>query len=129
MSWWKDGIQVDVRIRPAGLFIAAAYAVACLVTRQMSLDQFYLPAGVRIAALLLTPSRLWPYLLLGEYAYFAQIRMPMATTHGLAWVILGSIGLMPAAMLIVHFHRRHIPPQADYGCSPCRSPQALPSAC
>ncbi len=109
VSWWKDGIQVDVRVRPAGFFIAVLYAVACLVTRQMSLDQFYLPAGVRIAALLLTPPRLWPYLLLGEYAYFAQIRVPMATTHGLAWVILGSIGLMPVAMLIVHFHRRHIP--------------------
>lgn len=109
MSWWKDGIQVDVRIHPEGFVVAAIYALACLLTRQMSLDQFYLPAGVRIAALLLTPSRLWPYLLLGEYAYFAQIRMPMATSHGLTWVILGSIGLMPLAMLIVQFHRRSLP--------------------
>ncbi len=109
VSWWKDGIQVDVRFRPEGFAVATLYAAACLVTRQLSLDQFYLPAGVRIAALLLVPVRLWPYLLLGEYAYFAQIRMPMATTHGLAWVILGSIGLMPLAMLIVRFHRRHVP--------------------
>jgi glucose-6-phosphate-specific signal transduction histidine kinase len=77
-----------------------------LATRQLSLDQFYLPAGIRVAAVLLCPPRLWPYLLLGEYAYFAQSRVPMIEKYGLTWVIVASAFLMPAVMLIVKLQRR-----------------------
>lgn len=87
-DWWKDGLQLSLRIRPVGLVLAVVYAFACWGTRKLSLDQFYLPAGVRVAALLLCPPRLWPYLFLGEYAYFAQMRYPMVEKYGLAWVIL-----------------------------------------
>lgn len=41
-----------------GLLIALSYAVLCWITRKLSLDQFYLPAGVRVAALLIVPPRL-----------------------------------------------------------------------
>ena len=106
MNWWKKGIELNFRIRPAGLAIAVMYAVTCWAARQISLDQFYLPAGVRVAALLLCPPRLWPYLLLGEYAYFAQLRYPLIEKYGLAWVILGSAFLLPAVALVVRAHRR-----------------------
>lgn len=102
-----------MRIHPAGLALAALYAIACWATRQLSLDQFYLPAGVRVAAVLLCPPRLWPYLLLGEYAYFAQMRVPMIEKYGLAWVVLGSTVLMPAVMLTVHLHRRLVAATKD----------------
>ena len=106
MNWWKNDVELSFRIRPIGLFIAGMYAVTCWAARQVSLDQFYLPAGIRVAALLLCPPRLWPYLLLGEYAYFAQMRYPLIGKYGLAWVILGSVFLMPAVALVVRAHRR-----------------------
>lgn len=106
LDWWKNGIQLKLRIQPAGLALAAFYAIACWAARQLSLDQFYLPAGVRVAAVLFCPPRLWPYLLLGEYAYFAQMRYPMLDKYGLAWIIVASASLMPAVMLLVHLHRR-----------------------
>lgn len=106
MDWWKEGLQVRIRLRPEGLVVALVYAVACWGTRKLSLDQFFLPAGVRVAALLLCPPRLWPYLLIGEYAYFAHLRIPLLEKYGLTWVILSSVFLMPAAMLIVRLHRQ-----------------------
>ncbi len=106
LNWWNEGLQLKLRIRPAGLVLALLYAITCWASRQLSLDQFYLPAGVRVAAVLLFPPRWWPYLLLGEYAYFAQMRVPMIEKYGLAWIVLGSALLMPAVMLIVHLHRK-----------------------
>jgi len=106
MRWWTEGLLVRIRLRPEGLALAVLYALACWGTRKFSLDQFYLPAGVRVAALLLCPPRLWPYLLLGEYAYFAQLRIPLLGKYGLTWVIFASVFLMPAAMLIIRLHRK-----------------------
>lgn len=98
-------LKLHMRIYPDGFPIAAFYALACWATRQISVDQFYPGAGVRVSALLLCPPRLWPYLLLGEYAYFAHMRYPMLGTLGPAWIIIGSALLMPAVMLIVRLHR------------------------
>lgn len=115
LDWWKEGLLLKLRIRPAGVALAVLYALACWATRQLSLDQFYLPAGIRVAAVLLCPPRFWPYLLLGEYAYFAQMRLPMIDRHGLAWVVLASAFLMPAVMLIVTLHRRMLEQAANAG--------------
>ncbi|MEW6383765.1 MAG: hypothetical protein AB1514_07305, partial [Pseudomonadota bacterium] len=105
MQWWKDGLLVRIRVSPEGLALALLYALACWGARKLSLDQFFLPAGVRVAALLLCPPRLWPYLLIGEYAYFAHLRIPLISKYNLTWVILASVFLMPAVMLIVRLHR------------------------
>ncbi len=50
--------------------------------------------------------RLWPYLIAGEYAYFAQARYPSIDKYGLAWVVLGSVFLMPTVAYIIKRHRR-----------------------
>lgn len=115
MDRFKKAIELSFRIRPVGLVLAAAYAASCLISRQFSLDQFFLPAGIRAAALLIVPPRLWPYLLLGEYIYFATLRIPMIDAYGLAWVILASTLLMPMAMLVVHLHLRRMPSEAVTG--------------
>lgn len=115
MDRFKKAIELSFRIRPVGLVLAAVYAASCLISRQFSLDQFFLPAGIRAAALLIVPPRLWPYLLLGEYIYFATLRIPMIDAYGLAWVILASTLLMPMAMLVVHLHLRRIPSEAATG--------------
>lgn len=105
MEWWRQGFRLDIRVRPMGVALALAYALACWFSRNLSMDQFYLPAGVRVAALLLFAPRYWGYLILGEYAYFAQLRLPMVERFGAAWVVLGSAFLMPVVALIVHKHR------------------------
>jgi hypothetical protein len=116
LHWWKNGLQVklSMRIYPDGILIAMLYALTCWAVRQISIDQFYLGAGIRVAALLLCPPRLWPYLLIGEYAYFAQLRYPMIESHGLLWVILGSALLMPSVMLIVSLHRKTMERTTDF---------------
>ncbi|KOQ78684.1 membrane protein [Stenotrophomonas maltophilia] len=106
MQWWKDGLLVRIRVSPEGLALAFVYALACWAARKLSLDQFFLPAGVRVAALLLCPPRLWPYLLIGEYAYFAHLRVPLLGKYGLTWVICASVLLMPTVMLIMQLHRK-----------------------
>ncbi|WP_295570824.1 MASE1 domain-containing protein [Stenotrophomonas maltophilia] len=115
MDRLKGAIELSFRIRPVGIALAVVYALSCLISRQFSLDQFFLPAGIRAAALLIVPTRLWPYLLLGEYAYFATLRISMIDSYGLAWVILASTLLMPMAMLVVHLHRTRMPSEAGTG--------------
>ncbi len=44
MQWWKDGLQVKIRVSPEGLVLALLYAFACWGARKLSLDQFCLPA-------------------------------------------------------------------------------------
>lgn len=111
---WSEGLRLDFRIQPTGLGLAALYALACLAARSISLDQFHLPAGLRVAALLLVPPRLWPYLLIGEYAYLAHIRYPMIEELGLPWVILGSIFLLPLVALVVRLHASSMKSQQIY---------------
>jgi len=108
LKWLRNGFELSFRIRPAGLALAVLYAVACWTTWHLSVDQFFLPAGIRVAALLLTPKRMWAYLVLGEYAYFAHMRYPMIEDYGMAWVIFGSACLIPAVALIVHLHHKLI---------------------
>ncbi|MGH8037109.1 MAG: MASE1 domain-containing protein [Stenotrophomonas sp.] len=107
LHWWKNGLQLklSVRIYPDGLLVAALYALLCLAARQISVDQFNLLAGIRVAALLLCPVRLWPYLVLGDYAHLTLVRYPMIDKYGPAWAIICSALLMPAVALIVRVQR------------------------
>ncbi|WP_242107993.1 MASE1 domain-containing protein [Luteimonas aquatica] len=98
--------ELHLRLRPSGLLLAVAYAICYLALRQLSADQWYLPAGLRVAALLLFPLRLWPYLLVGEYAAFAYLRYPKIEMYGLAWFVGASALLMPIVAYIVHKHEK-----------------------
>lgn len=111
----KNMALAGIPVHPAGLLLAAAYAIACVSARQFSLDQFFLPAGIRVAALLIVPQRRWPYVLLGELGYFAYLRIPTIDEYGLEWVILASTLLMPMAMLVVHLHLRKTISEAATG--------------
>nr|WP_251006550.1 hypothetical protein [Stenotrophomonas sp. ISL-67] len=113
MEWWKKGIRLAIFVRPEGVALAVIYALACWTARKLSLDQFYLPAGVRIAALLVCPPRLWPYLIMDEYAYFAQMRYPLVEKYGAAWAVSASVCLMPAVAMIMYLHRRLLAARVD----------------
>lgn len=102
LQQWKHGFCFDLRIRPVGILVACAYATAFWLAREASWDQFYLPAGIRVAALLVCRPHWWPYLLIGEYACFGVMRYPLVEQYGLAWVVFGSSLLMPVSMLLVY---------------------------
>ncbi|WP_175440325.1 MASE1 domain-containing protein [Stenotrophomonas sp. HMSC10F06] len=105
-DWLRRDIHLHVRLHPGGVLLAVSYAVAFWAARNVSVDQLYLPAGLRVAALLLCPPRYWVYLIAGEYAFFALARYPLIPQYGLAWVVVASASLMPAVAGIVHTHRR-----------------------
>jgi hypothetical protein len=105
MTRWQSDAQRRFQRVAIGLLIAALYALLCWATRKLSLDQFYLPAGVRVAALITVPPRQWIYLMLGEYAYFAHMRIPLIDEHGLGWVITGSVFIFPLVAGIVRLHQ------------------------
>ena len=112
---FKEAIELSFRIRPVGIALAAVTPWAALPRVSSRWISSSLPAGIRAAALLIVPTRLWPYLLLGEYAYFATLRIPMIDSYGLAWVILASTLLMPVAMLVVYLHRIRMPSESATG--------------
>lgn len=114
LDWWREGLRLDFRIRPMGIALSALYALTCLAARNISLDQFHLPAGIRIAALLLVPPRLWGYLALGEYAYFACIRYPLVEELGLPWAIIASAFLIPVVAALVRLHSPNMKSQQIY---------------
>ena len=98
---------------PEGLLVAVLYAAACWASRQVSLEQFFLPAGIRIAALLACRPSMWPYLLLGEYAYFACLRVPLIDKYGLEWAVISSAYQFPVAAIVVYVHRSSIARMTD----------------
>ncbi|WP_082061799.1 MASE1 domain-containing protein [Xanthomonas sp. GPE 39] len=93
-----------------GVFLSAAYCASFLLAWQLSVDQWYLPAGLRAASLLFLPYRLWPYLLLGDAAALLVIRVPMVHEDGTnrMWAYTSPFLLMPCVALIVHTARRHM---------------------
>ncbi|WP_189644728.1 MASE1 domain-containing protein [Luteimonas gilva] len=91
-----------------GIGIAAAYAVCFLLLRGYSQDQWYLPAGLRVAVLLLFPYRYWPYLILGDVAAVLCYRTKLIPEHGMGWVVVSTVTMMPAAALVVYAHKRRI---------------------
>lgn len=113
-SKWAKGLQSRLLEFPEGLLVAALYAAACWSAWHVSLDQFFLPAGIRVAALLVFRREMWPYLLLGDYVYLGSLRVPMIETYGLTWALLGSCYQFPLVAFLVHLHRRHIL-NGDYG--------------
>nr|WP_308005911.1 MASE1 domain-containing protein [Xanthomonas albilineans] len=101
-----------------GVFLSAAYCTSFLLAWQLSVDQWYLPAGVRAATLLFLPYRLWPYLLLGDAAALMLINVPIGHGHGTS--ILGAYAIsflmLPCVALIVHAARCHIERLLDHEC-------------
>ncbi|KGT57213.1 MULTISPECIES: MASE1 domain-containing protein [Xanthomonas] len=89
-----------------GLLTATAYCLAFQLSWHCSLDQWYLPAGLRIAALLLAPSRLLPWILLGDVAALLMIRVPAISSVGVnptwayasPWILVPAIALVPIAI-------------------------------
>lgn len=61
-----------------GLGMAGLYAAVFVGTWYLSVDQWYLPAGLRFAAMFLLPRRWLAYALLGDAMAMLYIRVPLA---------------------------------------------------
>ncbi|QDI02601.1 histidine kinase [Xanthomonas cerealis pv. cerealis] len=91
-----------------GLLLSASYCLVYLSAWHWSLDQWFLPAGLRAATLLFLPFRLWPYLLIGDAAALLALRTPMVSAEGAnpLWAYASPFLLMPVFALLPFWYRR-----------------------
>lgn len=83
------------------ILVAGLYYLAFRFSWFHSADQFYLPAGLRIATLLFLPYRLWPSIFLGDAAGMLSLRLPFAESHYIpaSWAFASSFLLCPILSL------------------------------
>nr|WP_308006546.1 MASE1 domain-containing protein [Xanthomonas albilineans] len=79
------------------MLTAALYAAAFRFAWMHSEDQLYLPAGLRIAALLFTPYRFWLAIFAGDAIAMLGIRASLTGDHGASqlWAYASSLLLCP----------------------------------
>jgi hypothetical protein len=83
-----------------GIGFSFFYCLAYLAAWFNSVDQWFLPAGVRAASMLFLPFRYWPYLLIGDATALLMIRVPIAWQSSTEWALLSPL-LLPTAISIV----------------------------
>ncbi|MCC8536580.1 MASE1 domain-containing protein [Xanthomonas axonopodis pv. poinsettiicola] len=89
-----------------GMLISVCYCLVFLMLWRLSIDQWYLPVGLRVVTLLFRPYREWPFLLAGDAAAMLFLRIPLGELQGFnplwsylspflhAPLIAGAIGLL-----------------------------------
>ncbi|QDI03835.1 histidine kinase [Xanthomonas cerealis pv. cerealis] len=94
-----------------GCLLSIVYCAVFLLLRRWSVDQWYLPAGLRLVTLLLLPWRQWPYLLIGDIAAVLMLRVPMVEVRGynIAWAYVSAFFYMPIVSFLPLIARSHIP--------------------
>ncbi|MGD4846240.1 MASE1 domain-containing protein [Xanthomonas citri pv. citri] len=65
-----------------GMLISVCYCLVFLMLWRFSLDQRYLPVGLRVVTLLYRPYREWPFLLVGDAAAMLFLRIPLGELQG-----------------------------------------------
>ena len=73
------------------LAVAGAYAACYELTRNISFSHWMLPAGLRLACLLLVPRRYWPALAVGEALPIAEMAALHATSFGFLWAAMAAL--------------------------------------
>jgi glucose-6-phosphate-specific signal transduction histidine kinase len=68
-----------------GVALIVVYVLAYVAGWLSSLDQWFLPAGVRFAAMILLPFRYWPWLFFADIAALSAIRFPRAGYDNPLW--------------------------------------------
>jgi glucose-6-phosphate-specific signal transduction histidine kinase len=91
------------------LAVAGAYAACYELTRYFSFSHWMLPAGLRLACLLLVPRRFWPALAVGEALPVAEMAFLHTSVFGLAWAIAASIPPIVFCMPVVAWMRNRAP--------------------
>lgn len=97
-----------------GLLVAALYCAAFLILWRISMDQWYLPAGLRAAALLFLPLRLWPYVFVGDAAAVLSLRWPKAENYSIEWALVPAGTLLPLISIPVLLSRKYLKGSATH---------------
>lgn len=91
--------KFHVPVYAIGLAFSIVYVLAYMAAWFNSLDQWFLPAGLRVAGLLLLPYRMWPYLFLGDVSALLLLRVPRAPYDGELWSYLSPFFLTTAVSI------------------------------
>jgi glucose-6-phosphate-specific signal transduction histidine kinase len=91
------------------LAVAGAYAACYELTRYFSFSHWMLPAGLRLACLLLVPRRFWPALAVGEALPVAEMAFLHASVFGVAWALAASVPPILFCMPVVAWMRNRAP--------------------
>lgn len=91
-----------------GLALSAVYCIAYLSLWHLSFNQWFLPAGLRIACLLFLPYRYWPYVLIGDISALLYKRIPMAETYSVLWSYTSPFVLGPMTAVLIALFRRKL---------------------
>jgi glucose-6-phosphate-specific signal transduction histidine kinase len=87
--------------------VAGAYAASYEITRYFSFSHWMLPAGLRVACLLLVPRRFWPALAIGEALPVAEMAALHARAFGGLWAVLVSVPIIGLCTPAIVWLRRH----------------------
>ncbi|WP_109126569.1 MASE1 domain-containing protein [Dyella sp. C11] len=87
--------------------VCAAYAIGYTLLRNISVSHWNLPAGLRVACLLLFPYRYWPALLVGEMIPLGYHAWHCADDFGWRWSVLAAVPPILPLMAVVAWTRRH----------------------
>lgn len=81
--------------------VTAAYAVIYVLLREVSVSHWNLPAGLRVACLLLMPFRYWPALIIGEWIPVSYHAWDCRDQFGWQWSALAGIPpILPLAPIV-----------------------------
>lgn len=91
-----------------GILIGAGYCAAFLISWRYSINQWYLPAGLRLASLLLLPRRYWPYVFAGDAAALLIMRIPKAEQYSVQWAYLSPFFFIPVYSLVPYCFQKKL---------------------
>jgi hypothetical protein len=91
-----------------GVALAVGYCAVFLGLWHLSFNQWYLPAGLRLACLLLLPLRYWPYVFAGDAAALLVMRVPKAEAYSYQWAYLSPLLLISMIALVPWCFRRKL---------------------
>ncbi|QBG96238.1 histidine kinase [Xanthomonas oryzae] len=76
-----------------GMLISVCYCLTFLSLWYCSIDQWYLPVGLRVVTLLFRPYREWPFLLVGDAAAMLWLRIPLSHNQGydMTWAYISPL--------------------------------------
>lgn len=88
------------------LAVSVAYALCYVLLRDVSVSHWYLPAGLRVACLLLLPYRYWPALIIGEFVPVAWHAWSCMDDFGWHWSVLAAIPPITGVAMVTAIARR-----------------------
>ncbi len=89
-----------------GMALTALYCPALLLAWYLSVDQWSLSAGIRVAALFFLPYRYWPYVYAGDAMAYLFLRVPKADKYGELWAYLSPLLLAPTTSIVPFIFRQ-----------------------